>query len=160
MSKGQGSCNAVNDQLSRLGQRLRGLSARKKANRSLSSLRKALGSCSSYLCNSQSNSLSQCLGNKKGGLAAGMGGQLNQRNARDPLVDNGQTSQLQGTKGSGPSNASVETADDGSGVSSRGAADTERTFRRQVESFVEREDVPEDVKDGVKNYFESIHQTQ
>jgi hypothetical protein len=81
------------------------------------------------------------------------------RDERDDLVDNGQTTQLKGTKGQGPSLTTVETAEDGSGVSTRRAVDRQRTFQRQFESFVAREDIPDEVKDGVKQYFQVIHQT-
>jgi len=37
---------------------------------------------------------------------------------------------------------------------------TKREFKRQFESFVEREDVPEDLKTGVKNYFTKIHDNE
>jgi hypothetical protein len=32
-----------------------------------------------------------------------------------------------------------------------------RDFRRQLESFVNRDDIPKDLKSGVKSYFENIH---
>jgi len=73
-------------------------------------------------------------------------------------MDNGQTTQLRGIKGAGQSFTSIETADEGSGVAARRAADRQHTFQRQLESFVAREDVPDEVKDGVKHYFEVIHQ--
>ena len=34
----------------------------------------------------------------------------------------------------------------------------QREFKHQFESFVQREDVPEAVRDGVKQYFEIIHE--
>ena len=75
------------------------------------------------------------------------------------MVDNFQYDQLKGLKGRGPSQTSVEAAADGFGVSVARDVDRDRTFQRQIESFVQREDVPDDVKTGVKRYFENIHET-
>ena len=76
------------------------------------------------------------------------------------LVDNGQTTRLEGIKGQGPSLATVEAAEDGGGVSTRQAQQRVRDYQKQFESFVQREDVPEQVKVGVKRYFEIIHEGQ
>ncbi len=158
LAKCQNKRNGLNRGLSNLTRQLRRLAAKQQATNRLGQLRKKLGSCSSYLCNSQSSSLAQSL--QKGGLKAGAGGGMTERARRDELSLSGETSQLKGTKGAGPSISTVEAAEDGSGVSTRKNAASERSFRRQVESFVEREDVPEDVKDGVKAYFETIHQSE
>jgi hypothetical protein len=80
------------------------------------------------------------------------------RQEQDALVDNGQNAQLKGIKGQGPSLTRVETAQDGTGVSHRRAEAKQREFKRQYESFVSREDVPEDVRAAVRNYFTTIHE--
>ena len=82
------------------------------------------------------------------------------RSEQDALVDNGQHTRLKGQKGAGPSLVSVESADEGSGVSSIQHTAVQRSFERQVESFVEHEDVPDDVKRGVRTYFEQIHRAE
>jgi hypothetical protein len=51
----------------------------------------------------------------------------------------------------------VESAEDGSGISTRQHIARAREFRRQFESFVQREDIPEHVRNGVRTYFENIH---
>ena len=109
------------------------------------------------MCQKEGMSLSQCLG--AGGKKAGSGSVESRRSESDLLTDNGNTTQLKGTQGQGPSQSTIETADEGSGVSSRRAVNRKLEFSRQVESFVQREDVPEDVKQGVKTYFENIHQS-
>lgn len=69
------------------------------------------------------------------------------------MVDNGQNTQLKGIKGVGPSQTQVEDASQGSAISRRRADDVERSFAKQLEAFVQREDVPEDLKDGVREYL-------
>ncbi|NNE93682.1 MAG: hypothetical protein HKN23_18690, partial [Verrucomicrobiales bacterium] len=120
---------------------------------------KKLGQCQGYLGEPKFQSLSQCMGAKPGGKKAGTGSVESRTDQSTELVDNGQTTQLKGQKGQGPSLATIESADDGDGVSSRRTVAAQREFREQMESFVQREDVPEDVKEGVKQYFHSIHQS-
>jgi hypothetical protein len=64
--------------------------------------------------------------------------------------------QIQGQKGQGPSDKTIEAADSGDRTGSRRAGARERTYQKQAESFVRREDVPAEVKEGVKNYFKTI----
>jgi hypothetical protein len=52
--------------------------------------------------------------------------------------------------------SAVEDAQSGTGVSGRGVSVKNRDFARQVESFVQRDDVPEALKLGVRNYFENL----
>ena len=73
-------------------------------------------------------------------------------------TDQGLDTQLTGMKGDGPSQIAVEDAADGGAVTQRRAAAKRVEFRTQLESLVRREDVPESLKDGVKTYFEVIHQ--
>ena len=161
-----GQCNSaqqkVSQNLSKLSQSLCKASSKSQCQSQLQSLCKKLGQCQSYLNDSKCNSLAQCMkpGAKPGGKSAGVGSVESRRNELDPLIDNGNTSQLQGIKGQGPSVSSVESADDGDGVSSRRTEAKQREFQNQLESFVQREDVPEDVKQGVKEYFKNIHRTE
>jgi len=97
---------------------------------------------------------------KAGGKKPGTGTVESRRDQTDELVDNGQTTQLKGIKGTGPSLTTIEAAEDGSGTSTRKGEARQREFKRQYESFVSREDVPEQVKSGVKRYFEVIHEIQ
>jgi len=94
---------------------------------------------------------------RKGGKKAGEGSDDAIREQRDEQADNGQNTKLKGLKGKGPSLTQVQAADDGDGVATRGAEAKQREFERQFESFVDREDIPEDLKNGVKEYFTNIH---
>jgi hypothetical protein len=163
--KEQGECDAdtkkkcescqqcVSSIVSKLKRQLKKLSMCKKCESKLSKLCKQCSQCQG-MCNSM------CQSPNAGGKKAGSGTNTARRSERDELVDNGQTTQLKGTKGTGPSLTTVESAEDGSGVSHRKASAQERKFQRQFEAFVSREDVPEQVKRGVKHYFEVIHEIQ
>lgn len=142
--------NAALADLDKLAKYLKRMAIKKKAADKLGKLCKACSQCQGGLCQSPN----------AGGKKAGMGSSLAQRDERDELIDNGQTEALKGVKGQGPSQTTVETADEGTGTSSRGAVARKREFRKQYESFVSREDVPEEVRSGVKQYFESIHQIE
>jgi hypothetical protein len=143
------ACSKCVDKLSN---QLKKLAICKRAECKLCKLCRCCGSC-------QSNMSSACSSPNAGGHKAGWGTNTARRNVQDPLIDNGQTTQLKGQKGAGPSVTTVESADSGSGASSRKAEAKQRSFQHQFESFVQREDVPEAVRDGVKQYFEIIHET-
>jgi uncharacterized protein YoxC len=138
--------------LDKLGKNLGKMAAKRSAKLKLLGMCKKAGQCQG-MCQGQCQSPFA----RPGGLKPGNGTLENSRDEKDELTDNGQTTQLKGQKGAGPSITKVEAADDGTGVSHRKAEAKERTFKMQFESFVQREDVPEDVKDGVKQYFESLH---
>lgn len=153
------SCqNQVQQQLNKLSQSLCKSAAQSNAAKKLSALSQCTSKCQGYLSNKQCDSLSQCLGQKPGGKNAGAGSSENRRDESELTQDNGRRDQLQGQKGSGPSSTSIESADSGSGAASGRTAVQERTWQRQVESFVQREDVPAEVKSGVKEYFKAIQQ--
>jgi uncharacterized membrane protein YgcG len=148
-----GQCAAcqqkAGEKLNKLAKYMEKMAIKRRANDKLCKLCDACSQCQGGLCQSD-----------KSGKKAGWGTDESRRDQRDELVDNGQTEALQGIKGQGPSQTTVEAAEDGSGVSSRPASSPARTYRRQYESFVSREDVPEQVKSGVRNYFESIHKIE
>jgi hypothetical protein len=161
-SEQAGKCQAcqqsVAQQLAKMNSKLKKLGMCQRCDSRLAKLCSMCSQCQGGLC--QAAALCQSQSPNAGGKEAGMGSNTARRNQIDELVDNGQTTQLKGIKGTGPSLTTVEAASDGSGVSSRQAASRQREFRRQFESFVAREDIPEQVKDGVKHYFEVIHQIE
>ncbi|MEQ9380057.1 MAG: hypothetical protein RJP95_04290 [Pirellulales bacterium] len=155
-SKCLGQCSAsqenANKKLGALSKYLSRMQVKRDALEKLSKLCQACSQCQGGLCKSN--------GPKPGGKYAGMGTSTARRNEQDPLNDNGQTESLQGIKGDGPSLKTVEAAEDGSGTASQVGAAKVRSYQRQYESFVSREDVPEEVKTGVKSYFQAIHQIE
>jgi hypothetical protein len=145
---------AMLGQLSSLGNQMRRLAMMGRVEDKLNQLVGMCSQCQGGLCEA-ANAL--CQSPNPGGREPGSGSSWVDRKEISTLVDNGQTSQLQGLKGEGPSQTSVEAADEGSGVSTRKATARQVTYQRQFESFVQREDVPEPVKEGVKQYFQIIH---
>lgn len=93
-----------------------------------------------------------------GGKQAGEGTDGRRRDGASDDPTDSLTTRLTGQKGAGESLTTIEDAEDGSGTSSRAHRAKTRRFRQQVESFVAREDVPEELRRGVREYFESIHQ--
>jgi hypothetical protein len=142
-------CNSgACQQMSALNERLARLAAARKAQQQLQSLRRTLSQC-------QSAAAGQCqspFAQKKAGLGTDRSVNV------EVAPEEGQLTQIEGQKGLGPSQITTEEADSGTGVATRVAADPPAQFERQLESFVAREDVPEAVKGGVREYFQSIHQ--
>lgn len=138
--------------LDKLGKDLTKMGLKKDAQSKLKMLSKKAGQSQNYL-----QGMAQSPFHQPGGREPGKGTWEDTRDQKDPLKDNGQTTQLKGQKGEGPSVVKVEAVDDGTGVSRRKGQGIKEGSKKQFESFVQREDVPEDVKDGVKHYFESLH---
>lgn len=153
------SCqNQANQALQSLCQSMGQCASKRDVMKKLLSLSQCAGKCQGFMCNKECQSLSQCLGTKPGGKKAGAGTVESRRAESEFTQDNGNRDQLIGQKGSGPSNTSIESADSGSGRATRTATVQEKAFQRQVESFIQREDVPAEVKEGVKEYFKGIQQ--
>lgn len=141
----------IDGDLDDLAKKLSKMGARRKARSKLKQMRQGLAQAQSY-ASGQSQQLNM------GGKRAGEGTDPSKRNEKSKANDNGQFAQLSGIKNKGPSNSSIEEADSGTGVSRRRATAKERSYQRQFESFVHRDDIPEDLKSGVREYFKSIHQ--
>jgi len=92
-----------------------------------------------------------------GGKKPGVGSVESRRKEKDALTDNGQFDRLRGQKGKGQSLTTVEEAGSGTGVSGKRGKVIERSYQKQVDSFIERDDVPDAMKEGIKEYFKSIH---
>lgn len=154
----EGECEAcrgrVNGNLDQMGQQLRRLARQRAAQARLQGLAKKF---SQAQARARGGGLGQ--GDQPGGREAGRGTSDRQRADQDNPETKGRASRLQGLHGQGPSLTQIQAADSGTGISRRAGEATERDFQRQFESFVEREDIPEDLKSGVKNYFLQIHQS-
>ncbi len=133
----------------KLGEKLKKMHGKRMARSKLDALRAALSQAQGH-CQGQSQQA------MPGGKKPGKGSQWTKRDEQDDLQKNGGLAQLKGQHGQGPSLSAVEEAESGSGVSSRRGTAKERDFNRQMESFVQRDDVPESLKLGVRNYFENL----
>jgi len=147
-------------QMQRMQARLKKLDAKNKMKKKLAGLRAGLGKAQQY---AMGKGGAPSMGNNPGagqGKGIGVGSNESRRKERDELKKNDQFAELKGQKGTGPSMTAVEDADSGTGISRRTGEAKKREYQRQLESFVRRDDVPEDVKSGVKEYFEKVHQVQ
>jgi hypothetical protein len=145
--------------LEQFNKNLRRMNGKNLAKRRLANLRAGLNKAQRF-ANGQAQALglapSRMAG--AGGLKPGVGTDESKRKERDESPEVGNVATLEGQKGVGPSITAVEEADSGTGISGRSGETKAREFRRQMESFVRRDDVPEDVKMGVKEYFERVHE--
>lgn len=121
----------------------------------LQQLAQMAGQSQNHMNGSQPGS-SMAQRNNPGGKA-GQGSVESRRDGRDPLSPHSEVVHAEGMKGDGPSEKSIEPSDSGERAGTRRAEGKEREYQRQVESFVRREDVPAEVREGVKTYFEKIH---
>ena len=140
---------AVRRKMDDLADRMRRMAGRRSARSKLKKLSKRMAQA-------QGMSRSRQPGGKKAGKEDG----TRERSETDKQTDNGNNTKLKGIKGSGPSITQLQAADDGDGTTRRKSSAKQRDFKRQFESFVDREDIPEDLKSGVKEYFTKIHQAE
>lgn len=160
----QDAAEMMKGEMDELGKRLGKLGAREKAKGKMKALRQGLADARRF-SQGKAQTLglaqSQTPGNQPGGKQAGVGSIESRRNERDELKDNGNRVEVKGQDNpEGPSTNSVETAESGSGVAGRANVAKEREFKQQYESLVRRDDIPESLKLGIREYFETVHETQ
>jgi hypothetical protein len=149
-----------------MAENLSDLDAKCKAQSAIQKLCKSLSECQGKLCDQAGSGSGNGSGTTggdgsgDGGLEPGTGSSSNTNANINNTRSMGDKSVLKGGKGQGPSINTTEAAADGSGSSAGSNARRIQQYRHQAESFIRREDVPEAVKSGVKEYFESIHNTE
>lgn len=148
--------------LDELGDRMGLLHARQKARDRLGRLRAGMAEARQFARGqAQTLGLAQSMqqGQTPGGKKPGTGSVESRRDERDEFKDNGNLAQLEGQPGGqGPSMKSVESAESGTGIAGRAAVDRRREYQRQMEALVRRDDIPEELKLGVREYFERVHE--
>jgi len=72
-------------------------------------------------------------------------------------IDNERYTKLKGQQGKGPVMKKTEAAESGFGVSKRKGSVKQRDFEHQMSSYMSRDDVPEDMKQAMRQYFKDIH---
>ena len=152
----------MDGRMDELGKRLGKLGARQKARGKLDALRRGLGEARQFAQGrSSSLGLAQSASSQAGGREPGKGSDSTRRQERDEFKDNGNMAELKGRQNAdGSSSASVESAESGSGIAGRANVAKEREFKQQLESLVHRDDIPEGLKLGVREYFEKVHETE
>lgn len=151
---------ALGEKLDELGETLRKLARKRSARNRLQALSRKIGQLQSGVRSRAAAGASKGAlipTSNPGGKEAGTGSSDRQREDADNPESDGPSVGLKGIKGEGPSLTQVQSADSGTGTSTRNGEATERQFSRQFESFVQREDIPESLKSGVREYFLQIH---
>jgi len=110
-----------------------------------------------YACKSNSFCLSDKAGKGKG---IGSAAAANFDNKDKDPDDKGYITGLKGQKNKGSSRIKIEEAASGYGVSRRAGRAVKASSKRQMESFISRDDVPPAMKTGVKEYFTKIHKKE
>jgi len=153
----------VDDKMDGLGKRLGNLDARQKAKDKLDKLRGGLGEARQFAQGKSATlglAQSAAQGTQLGGLAPGTGSDATRRKERDEFKDNGNLAEIKGRQNAeGPSSSTVESAASGSGIAGRANVAKQREFKQQLEALVHRDDIPEVLKLGVREYFEKVHET-
>lgn len=141
-----GCKNCTNQSICKNCDSMNNLGARKDAQAAMQQLRKQLRNCQS------------CMGQgQKPGQGAGDGVDRSSRPSGYESPAIGTPEHLSGQLGQGESQKVIEEASSGSGTASGiGAEAADVDYGRQVEAFVRREDIPEEMKHGVKTYFKKI----
>ena len=141
-----------------LGNKFMKMEAKKSAEMRLSGLSKMLSKSQNFV-NGQGARQGLDL-NMPGGLKPGSGVNDQRKVVAEELANKGTLEQLEGLKGDGPSLSKIEEADSGTGVSNSLATAKAQDFSRQMESFIQRDSVPEDLKIGVREYFKTVHEIE
>jgi hypothetical protein len=154
----------MNSELEKMADEMNSMDNAKEFMKKLDKMRKACGQCQNELGSScqggQKPGSGQGNGNKSGqgkGIGSGADGRLKQQ---PPEPDGGFDTALRGQKNAGPSRVKVEEAAAGSGLKRRQGKPVSGKFKRQMESFIKRDDIPSGMKKGVKKYFTEIHKAE
>ncbi|MEM8737105.1 MAG: hypothetical protein AAGG38_01325 [Planctomycetota bacterium] len=134
-----------------LRKKLKKMNASRKARSRLTQMRQTLSQCQGACAGQNQNPFAM-----PGGKKAGSSTSNSTSASADP--DYGRFDAITGQKNAGPSQTVVEDAASGTGTSGRRASAPAAQHSRQLESFVDRPDVPEPLREGVKTYFESLHE--
>lgn len=157
----EAAAGEMDENMDKLALRLGKLDARQKAKGKLDALRRGLGDARRFAQGKSSSlGLAQSASPEAGGLAPGTGTDQTRRKERDEFKDNGNLAEIKGRQtGEGPSSSTTESAESGGGIAGRANVAREREFKQQLESLVHRDDIPESLKLGVREYFETVHET-
>ena len=129
------------------------MEARRMLRERLKGLRGAMGQAQGF---AQGKSKSLRL-NMPGGKKPGQGTDDRRRKERDEDIDNKNLTKIKGQQGKGPVQRKVEAADSGTGTSRRKGTAQQRDYQKQMSSYLNRDDIPEDMKQAMRQYYQDIH---
>jgi hypothetical protein len=153
--------SSTNQSINKNSNSMKQLGARKDAQSALEKLRQKLQDSQSNMGQGNKPGQGQKPSDGKGGNEAGEGVD---RSVRTPEFETSGASNLEnlsGQIGEGESEKRIEDAASGSGTASESGDENGQVgYERQVEAFVRREDIPEEMKHGVKTYFKNIQKLE
>jgi len=152
-----GELDEMNGELDKLSDKLAELEDAKKFLDKLKGMCKACNNAQA-VCKGGRPAMGKGDKRKGKGIGTASAGNFNNK-TKDP--DNkGYVTGLKGQKNKGPSRIKIEEAAAGHGVSKRSERVVKAWDKRQMESFISRDDIPPAMKTGVKEYFTKIHKQE
>ncbi|MBN2702841.1 MAG: hypothetical protein JXR23_01385 [Pontiellaceae bacterium] len=174
--------NGVNESMQRSGNSMRQVAARREARSALNQLSQAVRQGQNQMSGQgqqpgegqgqgqgqqpgegqgQGQQSGEQPGGQPGGNAAGEGVDRSRRPPGESSPSDGTLEHLSGQLGEGESEKMVEDAASGTGVAlGLGSGRGDVGYEQKLEDFVRREDVPEEMKHGVRSYFQQIHELE
>ncbi|MDF7800298.1 hypothetical protein P4C99_12540 [Pontiellaceae bacterium B1224] len=150
---------SVNDAMNKSGDGMRQVQAKSNAQSALDRLRESLAQGQNRMNGEGPGQGGE--GQQPGGDGWGEGVDRSRRGPDAESPSDGELEHLSGLLGEGESEKVIEDAFSGAGVATAAGGDNGAVAReRQMEAFVRRDDVPEEMKHGVKTYFERIHELE
>ncbi|QSH40777.1 hypothetical protein P0136_11500 [Lentisphaerota bacterium ZTH] len=152
----------MNSDLQKLAGQLGKLQAIKNYSKQLEKMRR-LCSMAQAKCRQGGKLPTSRPGNEAGkgaGQKAGSAAEGNFDNQLASSMNNGFLTGLKGIINEGRSTSSIEEAACGGGAAKRHSRVIKHKFKRQFESFIKRDDIPPQLKSGVKEYFTTLHQPE
>jgi hypothetical protein len=155
------SQSQVNEAMSQSGDKMRQVQVKSDARSALDRLRQSLERGQRQMNGEGQRQDNGGEGQNPGGEGWGEGVDRSRRSPDAESPSDGQLEHLSGLLGEGESEKVIEDAFSGAGVATAEGSDHGAVAReRQLEAFVRRDDVPEEMKHGVKTYFERIHELE
>lgn len=95
---------------------------------------------------------------QKGGKKPGVGTDNSRRKEKDPKIDNDNFTKIKGQQGKGPVSKKTEAAASGTGTSNKKSTSQQRDYEHQMSSYLNRDDIPEDMKQAMRQYYKDVHE--
>ena len=150
-------CKSCNNSVQKMCENISKTGTKSNFMKKMDALRKAIAEAQRKANNAKSCAAGLC---PKPGQGKKPGtGSVDSRNHQKSSKAPGFESKITGQKGEGPSDVELQNSESGSGTS--GTLSNRKKsvdFKKQMESFINRTDVPREMKNGVKEYFKKVHE--
>ncbi len=148
MQQCNSNCKSCNDALDKISGKIVKMGSKGQFMKKMMAMQQSVAKAQSKMLG-----LSQ-MPSKKPGMAS-----AKSVNKTTTAVKPAYNSQLTGTKGKGKSTVQNQTSQSGTGAITKAARQQKSIeFKKQVESFIGRTDIPHAMRNGVKEYFKIVHE--